>query len=116
LGIYDGSALKSGRSANEPHRSGASVHFDFDERRGVGTFLGASAQSEAATLAALLFAPSEFLRSCLEHRPKPCVFQVLEANLTRIRVQPVRDFIHMTLARKVIGGCREPSIRALSER
>ena len=38
----------------------------------------------------------------------------LQTIVERIEAQFVRQFVHRTLAREVIGGCRQPSIRALS--
>ena len=64
---------------------------------------------------ALALAPAELFGGRFENGSQPFIFQVLQPELQRIHLHRMRQFVHVRLARKVVGSRGQRSIRSLPQ-
>src|SRR6185312_11240614 len=103
FGIHYRAAIKCFDHANDLHV--ASLDDYFGAGGDVATFFESSGDANsvhwhttsarAGTGTPLVLVPTECVGSRLEHRAKPIIFQVLQAEFERIHPNFVRQFIHV---------------------
>ena len=96
--------------------AGLAIHIDLHEGRDVSQLFVAAAHSKSLAGHGLSLSPAELVRRSLENRAQPFVLEVLHAELQRIHLQSMRQFVHVRLAGKMVGRSGERAVRPLPQR
>src|SRR5262249_52009206 len=98
------------------HFARGAIDSDLGTSCDVASFLRSARDAETVVGLRLAFAPAELFGGRFQHRAETRVFEILESKFQRIHRDGVGEIIDVTLAREVVGGCRERTVRPLLQR
>src|SRR5207248_6949760 len=81
----------------------------------ITTLLSAARETEAPPVCRPVFGPCKAIRSGLEYRTNPSIFQILQAKCERLDLQRSRKLVHVRLAGEVICSSGQASVGSLSK-
>src|ERR1700691_4810136 len=114
--VDERAALKSRNDTGDFYVARGAVDADLHARRNISQLFVSACDAKALARRRLRISPTELLSRGGKDGAQAVVCQILQAELERIHLDLVSEFVHEGFAREMIRGGGERAIRALTER